>query len=382
MTDEPIPTKRARSEAPVPRAARPFDVDNCYLTTLEVKDADGKQVVLDSGIGLAFCHATGQLALSDCFYLHGRSAGSVSAFLLDREKGTGTPSFVEQWKLPRPTHLDLDDEYMFGFGSGLGLSGALAFTEDGPPLLLAADHGRHAVHVIDPVHGSSLGHLVPEGTIVAPRGVSTQGSMVAVSFWRNRTPGNSGVALFQRTGDLAWTALWSVTYSPVKDWYEFRCPNNIRIAKDGEHIAVSFSDGNDSVLLLDAKNGDAVGYLAAELGNVWDMEECQDGWLVSCVSNFTSEYTVYFVGTRDTGKDGVGLRQTRLPTKPRSDFAHVQAVALVLVPGLGLVARTTRPRRPLALFTTPDLAAMGAMSGLRVAWITVVVRGVFRRARK
>jgi hypothetical protein len=53
-------------------------------------------------------------------------------------------------------------------------------------------------------------------------------------------------------------------------------------------------------------------------------------------------------------------------------------VALAVVPGLGLVVRELDGCR-LQVFATPDTIAMAAMSHVRVAWMVVVARGVFRR---
>jgi len=383
MTDEPRPTKRVKSEAQAPRAVHTFDVDNCYLTPLKVQDKDGNRPFIEPGAGLAFCEATGQLALSTHFCVNSAYHGLIFAYSLTRETGTGTPSFVKQWEFPRwADHAK--PLSVFNFWTGMGDSGALAFTEDGPPLLLVTDHGNDAVHVLDPAHGSHQGHLVPPGTIVAPRGVSTQGSMVAVSFWKTRHPlGDSGVALFQRSGERSWTQLWSVTPDPLREWYKFHCPNNVRISRDGKHIAVCFDEGLGSVLLLSTRNGGAVDYLSAQLGDVWDMDECHNGWLVSHQGTYFVRPSVYFVGAQDHGKDERELAQASLPATSApgpAQFTLGDACALVLVPGLGLVARPTRLGTQLGLYTTPDLVAMGAMSDLRVAWITVVVRGVFRRA--
>ena len=386
MADEPRPAKRVRSEvpaqaeapAPAPHAAYPFDVDNCYLTTLETKHANGCPLAVGHGYGLAFCQETGQLAQSRFEHPHTGQPGAVIMFSIARAKKTGTPSLVMEWETHLPfCQVDLSHRDL---GSTFGRSGALAFTEDGPPLLLSADHYDRFVRVLNPADGTSLGRLAPPSGIDGPRGVSTWGSLVAVSFWKDTAPGNGGVTLFQRSGQLSWTQLWSVTATPLGVRSTFLCPQHIRLSRDGEYIAVT-SDGRcDNVRMLSTKNGDTVDYWPKALGNAWDTEECRDGWFISCYAAGPGRPAVDFV----TAQDGYCRRKSLPGNAPEGHpaFELADPLVLVMVPGLGLVGRHCVLGQDTFLYTTPDLVAMGAMSALRVAWITVVVRGVFRRARK
>jgi len=195
MTDEPKPAKRGKEEAPAPHAAHPFDVDSCYLTTLkttlEAKHGNGCPLFVGEGYGLAFCQETGQLAQSRFENLSWGQPGAVIMFSIVRAKKTGTPSLAMQWETHLPFHQD--DLSQGGLKRAWGTSGALAFTEDGPPLLLSVDHYDRFVRVLSPVDGTSLGCLAPPGGIDSPRGVST---------WAPWWPSPSGITPPQAT--LVW----------------------------------------------------------------------------------------------------------------------------------------------------------------------------------
>jgi hypothetical protein len=68
------------------------------------------------------------------------------------------------------------------FEDEAGFSGHLAFS--GPAtarLLLVTDAGHDVVHVIDVVGRVHVGYVAAPGTIAGPRGITTRGSLVAVS---------------------------------------------------------------------------------------------------------------------------------------------------------------------------------------------------------
>jgi len=358
-----------------------FDVDNCYLTPLPTFNDRGEPEDVEMGLGLAFCEALGVLAVSDCSW-----RSTLYGFSVNRDSATGVPMLVQKWRL---CGFRLYHPRIFNFDGAVGYSGRLAFTKDRRrPLLLATDHGLNVVHVVDPVRGSLVGDLAPAGSIDGPRGIATRGSLVAVSFWRDRTPGNSGVAMYRRDGNTSWRQLWCVAEPRVPAWCSFTGPGGLRISRDEQYVATAFIKDTKAVLMLNASTGEPIKYLQAELCGASDVEEHpdQDGWLVACCCKTTpTDATVDFV-VDTTHRDGeYTLRQASLPTKSEPGHArckHGEVAALALVPGLGLVARCFDGPHHLVLFTTPSMAAMGAMSGLRVAWITVVVRGVFRRARK
>ncbi len=62
----------------------------------------------------------------------------------------------------------------------------------------------------------------------------------------------------------------------------------------------------------------------------WDVEECEGGWLVACVSSHTIDFV--------SGVDG-GVGRARLGKGGRGDGEFFFPTALAVVPGLGLVVR-------------------------------------------
>jgi hypothetical protein len=122
-------------------------------------------------------------------------------------------------------------------------------------------------------------------------------------------------------------------------------------------------------------DGGLVRHVATRLSLPFDVEEVEGGWLVAC----SGSHSVEFVGD-----DGAGAGVGR-PSLGKAGGGYGSGdgefdfpVALAVVPGLGLVVREHDGCR-LQVFATPDTIAMAAMSHVRVAWMTVVARGVVRR---
>jgi hypothetical protein len=125
-------------------------------------------------------------------------------------------------------------------------------------------------------------------------------------------------------------------------------------------------------------DGGFVRHIAMGLSYPLDVEEVEGGWLVAC--GYPSE-TVEFVGDAGAGT-GDGDRPSLGKAgggKGSGDGEFWYPTALVVVPGLGLVVRELGNGGRLQVFATPDTIAMATMSRVRVAWMTVVARGVFRR---
>ncbi len=135
--------------------------------------------------------------------------------------------------------------------------------------------------------------------------------------------------------------------------------------------------GNNRVSLFRVGDGGFVRHVAMGLNFPWDVEEVEGGWLVACAASDTVE----FVGDDGAG-DGGGDRPSLGKAgggKGSGDGEFDFPVALAVVPGLGLVVREVGNGGRLQLFATPDTIAMATMSHVRVAWMAVVARGVFRR---
>ena len=109
-------------------------------------------------------------------------------------------------------------QFMF-FSNGWG-SGYLAFTpaastttascrtSDGRPLLLVADAGHDAVHLVDVVARRHAGYLAPPGSVAGPRGVAASGTapLVAVSVWKTASSGDHVVVVYRGSGAV-WEAV-------------------------------------------------------------------------------------------------------------------------------------------------------------------------------
>ncbi len=348
-----------------------FDVNTCYLTSLALIDTEGAEK-FSAGRGLAFSPSLNLIAISimNC-------AIPVQAFSLVVESSTRNPVLVRKWSYAGAPKFKFMEWY------APVTSGYLAFIEDHPrrPLLLVTDHGNDAVHILDPVCGGQhLGYMTRPGTIKGPRGVSAQGSVVAISYWGFEWFDGSGVITFQRDGDLSWIKLWCVPDLP----FAVNFPDSIRISRDGNIVAVARRrrDGGGSVAILDARTGKTMENLRAEMRGVLDIEEHPDcdGWLVSFAATRLVENTIDFVMDQ-----GLEFRQVSLPTtSPPGIFPHCRLkgdmLALALVPGLGLIAasRTVSNtiRSTLLLYTTPDLIGMATMTEARLSWMAAVVRRV------
>ena len=82
------------------------------------------------------------------------------------------------------------------------------------------------------------------------------------------------------------------------------------------------------------EDGSFVRHVATSLslGDLWDVEECEGGWLVTCYTSSTIE----FVGG---DVDGGGVGRASMGKRGSGDGELITPSALALVPGLGLVVR-------------------------------------------
>jgi hypothetical protein len=131
------------------------------------------------GYGVAVCPTLGLLVTSN------RDDNTLNVFTLPSNlsntagTGTGLPLVCTLGGASSPAPMQ------FKFSCSGCPSGWLAFT--GPAtsrLLLVADAGHGAVHVIDVAGRAHVGYVAAPGTIAGPRGVAARGSLVAVSAWR------------------------------------------------------------------------------------------------------------------------------------------------------------------------------------------------------
>jgi hypothetical protein len=267
-------------------------------------------------------------------------------------------------------------------------SGLLAFTPPvattttaslSRPLLLVADAGHDAVHVVDVVGGSHAGYLASPGSIAGPRGVAASGAsaLVAVSAWKKWGSGDHVVVVYRGSGS-AWEALRVIGggfWAPgFRDGQLYR-PRGLRFSGDGSALCVAdFHNGRVSVFRVG--DGGFVRHIATWLSGAYGVEEVEGGWLVACLYS----HTVEFVGN---GVGGDGGERPSLGKaggwRGSGDGEFWSPSALAVVPGVGLVVRENGNFGRLQVFATPDIIAMAAMSPNRVAWMTAVARGVLCR---
>jgi hypothetical protein len=255
----------------------------------------------------------------------------------------------------------------FKFYDGFS-SGWMAFT--GPTtsrLLLLTDAGHDAVHVIDVAGQVHVGYVAAPGTVAKPQGVAARGSLVAVSCWNYL---EHVVRVFEGSGAM-WIAVRVVAGrfgGPSSADGQLGRPCGLRFTGDGTGLAVA-DTGNHRVSMFRVEDGSFVRHVATSLGDLWDVEECEGGWLAVCGPPF---HTVTFVSG---GVDG-GVGQARLGKLGGGDGEFFYPTALALVPGLGLVVRESNR---VQFFATPDAIAMASMSACRVAWVVAVARAVALR---
>jgi hypothetical protein len=265
----------------------------------------------------------------------------------------------------------------FRFYDASGPSGGMAFT--GPAssrLLVVADAGHDAVHVIDVVGRVHVGYVAVPGAIDGPRGAAARGSLVAISAWKGFGVGDHVVELFEGSG-ATWTAVRVVAggfgYPGDADG-QLYLPRGLRLTGDGTGLAVADWD-NGRVSVFRVEDGSFVRHVVTGLSLPFDVEECEGGWLVACFGPDTTG--IEFVSGN---VHGGGEGRARLGKKGNGDGDFICPSALALVPGLGLVVRECSNGGRLQFFATPDAVAMASMAAARVGWLVAVARGAAHRA--
>jgi hypothetical protein len=275
------------------------------------------------GVGMAACPALGLLVTSNT------KDNTLSVFALPHSSGAGAGAGLALVctlggaSSPAPMQFKFDDGKF---------SGWMAFT--GPStsrLLLLADAGHDAVHVIDVAGRVHVGYVAAPGTIAGPRGVAARGSLVAVSAWKQLDSGDHVVWVFEGSGPR-WTAVRVVAGGfggPGSAHGQLCYPHGLRFTGDGTGLAVAdVGTRNRRVSLFRVEDGSLLRHVATGLLGPYDVEECEGGWLVACGGRYS--HTIEFVG---------GVGRARLGKEGSGDGEFWCPTALALVPGLGLVVR-------------------------------------------
>jgi len=201
---------------------------------------------------------------------------------------------------------------------------------------------------------------------------------VAISAWKDIFSGDHVVVVYRGSG-----AVWEVVRvigggfgAPGPRDGQLQMPYGLRFSWDGSMLCVA-DYFNSRASVFRVGDGEFELHLDMGLYGPYDVEEVEGGWLIACKCSETVE----FVGHGDgVGGDGGGRPSLGKagggPGRGDEEFSYPSALAVV--PGLGLVVREWGSGR-LQVFSTPDAIAMATMPHVRVAWMTVVARGVLRR---
>ncbi len=323
-----------------------------------------------TGLGMAVCPTLGLLVTSN-------RNNTLSVFALPRSIGAGAGAGAGLALVCTLGGASSPAPMQFKFLDEDGSSGSMAFT--GPAtsrLLLLTDAGHDAVHVIDVVGRVHAGYVAAPGAIGGPRGVAARGSLAAVSAWKELANGDHVVRVFEGSGAM-WTAVRVVGGgfgAPGSADGQLRFPYGLRFTADGTGLAVADSC-NDRVGLFRVEDGSFERHAATEVSFPMDVEACEGGWLVACMSSDT----IKFVGG-DTGGVGVARPRASLGEYGFGDGQFTTPSSIALVPGLGLAVREAGTNGRVQLFATPDAIAMASMSAVRVGWLVAVARGAAHRA--
>ena len=231
----------------------------------------------------------------------------------------------------------------------------MAFLDGRPGVLLVADTGNNAVHVIDIVHEQHLGHLLPPGDIVAPRGVASKGEFVAVSTWQYgpmivEEDAGHAVKLFAQSTDGTWSLVREVT--------DVFFPSSLRFSSRDSELVVATHHGVVAYSMHDATFAARPMMDGYRYRNVFLVEEFSAGlWVASNDYSLCCSDLVYHVIHDDVV---FGMSSC--------------------VPHLGLLLRHRSGW--IWVNTSVEFIAMASMSQERVSWMSAVVRGCFSASRK
>jgi hypothetical protein len=278
----------------------------------------------------------------------------------DGDGDGGGLQYVSTLGLP-PDHESM--RFNFRDDDLAGTSGWMAFTSDGPSLLLVTDHGHGAVHIIDVVSRTHVGYVGGLGSIAGPRGVATRGSMAAVSCWVNMWGGDYPVRLFEG-GGASWVHVRTIVGAAPGTLHVVY---GLRFTADGTGV-VMMDAGNGRVSLYRVADGTMVRHLATGLHEAMDVEECGEGVMVTRVDGRARAVAIEFAS------DARGACGQSRPRLLHGDGVRPSPSALALVPGLGLVVRDNFAGGRVQVYATPAVIAMATMSLVRVGWMGAVAR--------
>jgi hypothetical protein len=276
--------------------------------------------------------------------------------------------FLDQYTLGgegscAPMQFKFVDQYMSGY---------LAFM--GPPSrrrLLVTDAGHAAVHIIDVVGKTHEGYVAPPGTLFGPRGVAARGNLVAVSTWKFMHESPHTIVVFEGSG-TTWSMLRAIATGfggPGGADGQLYTPSGLRFTGDGTKLVVA-DEFNNRVSMFRVEDGSFERHVVTQIVSPQDVEEWEDGWLVS---SFDFNRSIQFVVN--------GEIHSTMGRAGRKPGQFTRPATLALVPQLGLVV-SELSRERVQMFATHDAIAIASMSKARVGWMVAVARGITARRRR
>ena len=261
---------------------------------------------------------------------------------------------------------------------------ALAFTctRDPPLLLVAHKHlGQGVVQVLDIWGRIDHGHLgAPIPTKWGLSIATNQHDMVAVNSYSAHGYSDHVVRLrlYQKNAEtpVSWTPLRVLGGGVGCPDHQLLWPEQVRFSQDGTRVCVIDST-NRRLSVFWACNGAFHKHISTGIREMAGLEAVHDGWVVSD----REDSNVWFVADDGSdcsdGSDGITTCAISVSTTG-TQIEWDRPLDIVVVPGLGLLVEEFFRRRFWCVHT-PAMAAMAAMSAVRVSWMAATARAVVWR---
>ncbi len=237
------------------------------------------------------------------------------------------------------------------------LCGWMTFTDD--DYLLVTNSTQGAVFIFDVTLrkfiGLMCGPSIGDPALPRPHDVASRGMVTAVS---ERMSGRQqgAVALYQRYEKLQWVLLRRIFYTMDFPW----TPGGLAFSRDASTLATANVTKVDLIHVGSGIFGPEVMCRDSHMFSIVDVEECDDGWAVLVSGPFF--ISLVFVSS------STGFLRAQV-----EHHGKAAAGALVHVRTHHIIVNSNGTNKLFACLT-PAGAAMAAMSAVRVAWISAVVR--------
>ena len=294
-------------------------------------------------------------------------------------RGHSTPMefnvFTPTFSADSPPHL----LYTFHLPKCLGAASCAAFTcpltRDGRPALVVACGLYRDLHLVDIFERKHYGCLMPGEDFGFPAGVASKDSLVAIAT-RLKYETSPSIVLLQYQDDK-WTRFRHIAIPPSHEWWS---PASLTIRQTAPvpHLAFLCRRICNLVTVSDLVTVRVpTEHFRQFTATASSLEESREvAWMhLSSTVRVSIQCSAFGFTCTIANWDHKPIGHVF--AVPGSDFGG----ATSLPRGGVLIVSNTREKCPeqFSLLTTAREARMAHMSALRVAWIGVVVRGVWRR---